>query len=567
MRHLAIILILFSLKSWGVGRSPKMLRSCINFDDSTVTVQWTVPSDACNSFTHYDLYANVDNGPFNLIATIPVRAVDEYPHKLPDLNTNRKYFIVVHKLCNGVDSAISDTLDIDVEYPANIPIDSVSYDLATQHIIAGWKKNPSADTRGYQIYDFSSGNGDSIGFTNDTFFTITTDPNNVFPVVLASIDSCDLSSILSTPHRVMRLSGTIDTCKREISLSWTPYQGWLSIDSQRVMVSLNRNPYTSYVTIAGNATSHNLPNITLGDTLCIYIRAYTALGTITSSSNYICFETRALRNPTYSYLSQVTVANNQDVDLEWIIDDGHDQKDFTIYRSTDNINFSIQGAVNITNPSTLQYQFTDMSANVDQTIYYYVVETNNVCDELTATTNKSNSILLDFNGPTFKNHNPYSYFDGGTTEYALEKEDPISSTWNTVNVQSTGFNTTSFDDSIGCYRVRAIEGMNQYGFSRTSVSNEVCIGNLLNYFIPNAIHTSTENNRFLIVANGIDHNISYYEIFNRWGELIVRRPTNEAWYAEYRNELVPQGVYLCLVYLYGYDGEQEMIKQPIYVFR
>ncbi len=560
MRYLSLILILTTIKSWAVITSPILQKACINFNDSIVTISWTEVTDACNSFVSYDLYGNENGGAYLKLATITNKAIVEYPHSISNINTNRKYYLITHSACGGLDSLTSDTISIDITYPNVTEIDSVSYDVNTQNIIAGWQSNPSTDTKGYQIYNFSSGNGDSIGFTKDTFYTVTKNPNNDFPVVLAPIDSCNLSAILSRPHQVMRLNSTFDTCKREISINWSLYQGWSKIDSQRLYLRTNNQNYNIDTTLSGTTTARQLKNIQLGDTFCFYIRAYTKSGAITSSSNISCVETRKLIKPSYLYLSNVTVKNNKDVEIEWVIDNERDQKLFNIYKSTNNSSFQLLKTTTTTKSTT--YREVDNATDVHSKSYTYYVEVVNKCDETTKTSLKSNSILFK-NNPNVT-HTTYNNFDGGIKEYKLLRLSNNGSTWNT-------FYTSEFPilldnlDSTGCYLVEAHEKLNSFNFNRISTSNTRCVYDSLVVDVPTGINTTGSNNRFVILGKGIDHSRSYYKIFNRWGELIAFNPTNTEWYPEYRNTKITTSVYIYVVQLYGVQGEKKTLKGTLYV--
>jgi hypothetical protein len=568
LRYLIVILLFLSTTLYGVDNAPKLLRSCINFNDSTVTISWMAPTDACASFTHYSVYENENGGTFNRIAVIPNITVVEYPHKIPNLNTNRSYYVTVHTLCDGLDSATSQTLSLDDVYPANIGLDSVSYDLATQNIIAGWQPNPSVDTKGYQIYDYQSGNGDSIGFTSATSYIVSTDPLDVFPVVIATLDSCNLSSILSTPHRVMRLSHNFDSCTGTMTLNWTLYQGWQSIESQDVMVSINGSPYTNVQTVASSATSYSITNITLGDNICFYIRSFTAGGTISSSSNRICVQTRELEYPSYIYLSRVTVIDDDKVLLEWETDNASDQAKYYIHRSDNGDPYVSRFNVPITDQSELYYTGINPTVNVHEDHHLYKVTCENVCGVITMESNEATTIRLGF-GPNYqRNHNHYLGFDGGVEKYDLQKLQPDGFTWNTIRTQDTPFTNIEFyNDSTGCYRVLATENFNSFGYYKTSLSNTECILAPLTYYMPNAISLTSENNRFIILGEGIDHSRSYYQIYNRWGEMLASRSTKTAWYGDYEGQEVIPGLYMYVAHIYGVMGEKKMVKDYIYVFK
>lgn len=560
MRYLLIILLFFASKVSAISDAPTLLRACINYTDSVVTISWDAPSDVCGSFTNYVIYGNENAGSFSKIATIPNIAITEFPHVLNNKNANRTYFIRVFNLCDGKDSATSDTLSVDIVYPVNIQLDSVSYELSTQNIIAGWQKNPSVDTKAYQLYDYSSGNGDSIGYTTDTFYTITTNPTSVFPVVIATLDSCNLTSLLSTPHKVMRLGSTIDTCKRQITLSWTSYSGWQKIDSQFIMLSLNGSSFTKHTTVSGNTVSYVYDGFSLGDTFCFLIRASTNSNSITSSSNTTCIETRKLEEPSYVYLDRVSVDDNKTITLEWSTDNTKDQAYFKVSRSL-GLNMFDQ-EFNVAASTSLSYNFNDVLVDVQKNYYRYAVSSFNKCDEPTATTDTSNSILL--NMVPLTNHNDYFGWGGSVESYTLQKKN--GSTWNQIETNVFPI-ASDYTDSAGCYRIIATEAVNAFGKKAISISNESCIQDSLKFYIPTGINPKTENNSFVVLGTGIDHSKSTYEIYNRWGMRLAQNNTNIPWKADYQGSIVPPGIYIYVVHLYGLLGEKASAKGTVYVIR
>ena len=237
MRAFIIIAFFISSIASAVTLPIKMLRACIDYDNDIVTISWIPPTDDCGSFEKNVIYGSENLGPFEKIAEITDLSISEYPHTLTVQNTSWRYYITTHTDCGGSESLESDTIRIDITYPTNIELDSISYDLTTQNIIAGWQPNPSVDTKHYELYDYSSGSGDFLGKTSFLDFNISNVRGGRFPVVLATLDSCNLSSLLSTPHETTFLSGTIDTCTRSINLQWRRYIGWGDIDSQAVRSS------------------------------------------------------------------------------------------------------------------------------------------------------------------------------------------------------------------------------------------------------------------------------------------------------------------------------------------
>lgn len=565
MKYIFFILLFWSVKSNAINEPVQILRACIDNTTSTITVKWKTPEDVCGSFTKHEIYGSDNGGPFVLLDVLPNIGISEYPHTLSTLSNKWRYRIETHTACDGSTVLISNTIEVDISYPQNIELDSVSYDLNTQNIIAGWSDNPSPDTKEYEVYNYITGDGASIGRTTATNFTVSTNPSSIFPVVIATLDSCNLSSLISDSHQVSFLSTAFDTCKGEATLSWSRYEGWQSIDKQEVYISINGGNFTKIADLTSSVTTYIHSNVTLGDELVFYIRSFTTknLSTITSSSNKSTVRTRAFNIPSALYLQLVTVENNTSIAIEWLAILTSDIYEFQLQKSVDGFTFETIKTV-ISNSSESRYFEKDVNVDINTNTYHYKVLAFNKCNELLLESNKSQSILLSKN--QFLVHNEYVGWDKGVSVYSLEKKN-ISSTWNEIGVSLTGFNSLNLEDSVGCYRIAAYEIENQYGGVATSYSNEICIFDSLTVYVPTGINPLTSNNRFLVTGTGIDDTRSRYQIYTRWGELIADQPTSEPYYFYYKNTEVPAGWYLYIINLYGLLGEKRTEKGMIHVVK
>jgi gliding motility-associated-like protein len=546
-----------------VTSPPKLLRACINYKDSTVSISWKAPIDICGSFTEYRIYAKENAGTYNLLDIIPDISVIEYPHKLSDQNTTWKYYITVLHLCNGLDSATSDTITVDVTKPPVAQLDSVSYSLDNQDIIAGWTKNPALDTRGYKIFDYSTNNADSIGITSLTSFTVSKNPATRFPTVITTFDSCNISSLRSEPHTPAFLSKTIDTCQREIYLSWQLYNGWNIIEKQNLLVSKNGSPFIVKETFSGSLNTFTYNDFILGDNLVFYVRSFTNAGLISSSSNQIKVETRALVVPDFLYLETVSVTDIGDkIDISWHCENIKDVIRYDIYRSNDNVTFNQELSKTTNNP--LDFSVTDPSADPNKQSYFYQVDAINKCEEVIIQSEISQSIFLTIT--PMNDHNEYINWDGGVKEYWLTKKTTLS-TWNTLESSSTTIIGDDYTDSLGCYRIVANESLNQYAKQAQSLSNIVCSQLKLTAYVTTAINPNSDNNQFVVKGQGIDHDKSSFQIYNRWGEKIADMPTDQTWKGTFNGSPVQSGVYVYIVKLTGLLGETETQKGIVNVLK
>ena len=150
----------------------------------------------------------------------------------------------------------------------------------------------------------------------------------------------------------------------------------------------------------------------------------------------------------------------------------------------------------------------------------------------------------------------------GAESYRLEKHNGF--TWNVVEENTGPIEKGELTLESGCYRIVAREKNNETNISH---SNEVCINKPLNVYITTALNPQGLNKNFSIKGEGIDHNQSFYTIYNRWGEIIKKSKTNEPWDGYYNGNLVAPGIYLYIVDIQGYLGEKLQDKGVVNVVR
>lgn len=557
MRSFIIIALFVSSIASAITLPPKMLRACIDYDNDIVTISWVPPLDNCNSFEKNVIYGSENLGPFKKIAEITDLSISEYPQALTIQNTFWRYYIITHTDCGGSDSLGSDTIDIDVKYPTNIGLDSISYDLTTQNIIAGWQPNPSVDTKHYELYDYSSGSGDYLGKTTMLDFNITSVRGGRFPVVLATLDSCNLSSLLSAPHETTFLSSTIDTCTRSINLQWKLYVGWGDLDSQAIYLSVNKGTFFKAGSLDGKQTSSIYEGIVLGDELTFFIRSYKKDKSTSSNTNH--FETRKLIEPEELTLKLVDVKDNSLI-ISWLCKNQNDTKEFNILYSEDGSSFKKLTEI----PRTLdseKYSFRDKTNNPNIQSFYYYITSIDKCNDISLTSARSASLFLD----TTKNiiHNRYIGWESGVANYGIEKEE--SFTWNTDQENTEPFEQANIGGIGGCFRITATES--DQDEQNIAHSNVVCSVIPLNFYITTALNPNSSNNRFVVKGRGIDKEKSEFLIYNRWGELISRGNLNQEWGGEYKNKKVSSGIYMYIVKVYGNNGEYKEGKGTVNVVR
>ena len=557
------------ISTYGVENRPKMRRACLNRLDSTLDLQWNKPTDACGTFTHFNLFGRDNNlAIFQNLGKYNSFILSNLNIKLGNLK-NWEFYLVYHKSCNGIDSIFSDTIQIDNTPPINSDLDSVSVDLLSQKTILGWNKNSSTDVKGYIVYHVT-GTNSVIADTNSTYYL---DYGNRNPGLgsenysIAAFDSCNNTSLISNPHRTIYIQGTLDQCLKNIKLSWSTYAGW-SVSSYSIFVSINGGNFKLAGNVVQNITSFTYNFPVFGDNYCFYIRAYKDLNpSISSSSNKICINTGSIIANKNSYIAKASINNNK-IDLVLITEAGKSLQKINIFKKEGNSVFSLWQSIS-TIGGTIN--LTDPNVSVHSKTYSYYFTTEGPCNLIFDTSQISTTILLSVimvsPGDQALNWTLYDRFIKNTNkqEVLLSNSDNYnySSTWNVINnlgnqtatiLDNTNFSITQ--DKI-CYCIRAIENNSSTTFTRsdTSYSNIECLNADPIVFFPNAIQINGYNTSFYPKGVFIDYDKSSYQIYNRWGQLIF--DTNDIrnqWYGTFNDKLVDSDVYAYKARIVGLNG-------------
>jgi len=217
-------------------------------------------------------------------------------------------------------------------------------------------------------------------------------------------------------------------------------------------------------------------------------------------------------------------------------------------------------------PTESNYFYDDVSVDTKDKPYFYMIRAIDECDTILAETKVSSTIHLAIDNLLV--HNEYINWENGVRQYRLTKQDK-SSTWNVINTYNSPdeYLNLDFTDSSGCYQVVAVEEQNSDGTVSLSASNIFCITKDLVFDVTTGVNSTSDNNSFKIVGEGINHNKSYYQIYNRWGQLIVSNPSNIPWTPNTENNKTPTGSYLYVGELIGEKGERVAIKGVVHVIR
>ena len=258
---------------------------CIKGD----TVRWDIPTINCGAFQAYELYAAQNfSGPYSLLSTITD------PNQTEFIYTNSPGGIIYYYMrslasCAGQNSLTSDTLDSASPLPVNIQVVSVT----GNDIDIFWTAGLSPETHAYIIYKGLGGGAvqplDTVTTLNYSDTNKSTNDSS-YTYYITALDRCGGTSVFSTPHATMLLTGAVDTCSQLISIDFTPYLGWPGNINYYVLVSENNGPeYIAGTTLLNNFI---IDNLTDDVDYCIRIQANEPGQNGLSFSNQICLHSK-----------------------------------------------------------------------------------------------------------------------------------------------------------------------------------------------------------------------------------------------------------------------------------
>jgi len=551
----------FSNLCFGLTQAPQILRACLNTGDSTVTIEYKNPLDACGSFSEHHVYGKEVGPGFALMYVEASWATNSIQFKLPNANPTWTFFFQTLYLCNGTDSVKSNTLTIDTQKPTISEIDSVSIDLSTQKLIIGWSANSAADVAGYRIYKNVNSVNSTIGDTSTLSYFLPDHPvDQVIAVALAAFDSCNLFSPISNSHQAMILNHTYDPCSQDLTLSWSTYVGW-NTEFLQAYASLNGSAYNK---IATNLQSTNYTfKLKPGDSVCAFVRAYKLGDNATSSSsNRVCFKANDVKLPDDLYLSYASVLNEEVVEIEIHVNNNSNSDSLVLYQ-VDGPNLVLVGFSKINTNGTTTFNVAS-SRNTSQNSWRYVAKTFDPCIGESAISNTGQTMLLNLNSNQLS-WNPYTEWEQGVDVYTVQGFD--GSTWNNIGT-SANFSYSLADEEHTCFRIEATEVSNSYGWSSKSYSNQVCLLKEPTFYVPNALNAAGINNTFRVIGTSIDLDKSTFIIFDRWGGHIAEsNQVDVGWSISAEGNDIQPGVFFYVLSIVDLSGNKHKSKGSFRVIR
>jgi PKD repeat protein len=336
--------------------------------------------------------------------------------------------------------------------PAVSPLASVSV-ISDDQVIITWFNGNETDISAYKLYRYNPVTLTwSLIYTDNNPVLQTTAStssytdngldtrNNTYTYLIQTTDRCgyELPLSNSTPHTTINVSTNKNGLI--IFVNWTPYAG-CPISSYNVYRTERPNGSPVLIANVSNSTL-NYTDTTLS---CPYQYEYRIEALELCGTTFNSFSDTSAIWPVNVLLNQQsnivksTVIDNSNILTEWMVPILFPNRvlEYKVYRSTDNINFSLVAII----PSNATF-YIDSDVDVQQLSYTYKVIVVNDCNLDGKESNIGKSIVIDGKWKDHRTYlywNKYDFWDTGIDHYTIEFLSP-QGTW--VPVKTVDGNTT-----------------------------------------------------------------------------------------------------------------------------
>jgi hypothetical protein len=516
----------------------------------------------------FRLYMEYPAGIWTLISSLPYSQMSH----LHEVNTcgdflNFRVELEIPGSCSFVSNLDGDFFQ-DTTYPVTPIITSVQVDSTSNLATIQWLPSSSSDTFGYIIYQCLGAQTvilDTLWGYNNTFYeyqlSVAGTLNNE-SFLVAAFDGCftgnpptpNTSPTSPTCHRSIFLQTSWFPCQTTIDLTWNPPSGWVQgIDSFEIWVKTNGNAPELIATVAGNVFAFTHENITDGNQYKYYVKALATGQTWSSLSNGVTVTAVSSVPPAYVYLASASVTGPNSAEMR--VSMAPTGSTFTFYLERQRVGSGIVKTVDVQqylNESTFSFVDTDLETGVHS--YQYRIDFENICGDLVGSTNIGQTILLGGTANTeFFNTlewSAYKEWSGLVVEYRIHRSIDGGNFEVIATVSGSQF---FFQDNVYelpftkgefCYTIEAVEGINDFGFAESAMSNTLCLTQEPKIWIPSAFTANGLNPIFKPVFSFADYDRYVFSIIDRWGTEIFRSNDPEiGWDGKVNGSMSPEGIY------------------------
>jgi hypothetical protein len=534
---LLFLFLSLSWKSYGVTANPIVQRACLDRNTGVLTVYYKSLSDGCGSFAKMILFGRDNSSnPFISLSEHTNVSATQITAPLPNKKKWELYVAVLFA-CNGVDTLFSNVIFIDDTPPAYLEPDSVSIDLVTQKVIAGWSKAPEPDIMGYSMFKVDPGTGnntvideqDVLSYTfNTSTFDATLSGNKL---ALAAYDSCKNGGIISSYHSPVLLQfingQNVDhQCTRSIYMSWTAYVGWPTLSQDVYVKDDVSNNWYIVASIPAGQLNYTFSIPFLGRKYSFFIRSHKTSSGVTSSSNIIQFTTFDFQKPSLLTIKHVSVIDDNTINITGIHDVSPSISKALL--QVKNYGSSSWATIATYTPPTLNFSLNHTGLTTQSSKYVYRILLLNTCNAPFDSSKLHISVLLRRN---FNNFTWNEYWGWQSLPYSsnLLERNKSGSTWNSLNTSPDSFYFLLDTSRAYCYKVASIlTGLNNKPID-TAYSNSICIRVLDTTLIPNTFTPEGINPIFKITNPNLQLGQAQMLILNRWGQEVFKGDALIGW--------------------------------------
>ena len=567
-------------------QAPELLCVTTLFDGS-IELTWNAPPpNSCGSFNGYRIYASQNpSAVFSLLTIVTNPAQTTYTHTNANGATNIWYYYMTTDLnCPNEVPLQSNTLDnLDPETPDIVSV-SVTGDDNVEVI---WEVSTSLETSGYVIYWETIGGFiaiDTVWGRTSTFYEHTgaSPSTQTEAYTIAAIDACGNSGIINPdPQRTLLLQTTIDRCNQSVSLSWGIYENWSNpINLHLVRVSINGAPFERIATLSGDVFEYTYENATDGDEVCFTAQTIESVTSSASMTNQVCHTLDIVEPMDFIYLTNVSVNNDNQVELSWMWDIDADLLTSTIAYSDSGINYSST----ITQPPNfpllpVNFQIDTATSIATTNSIFYRIESADSCNDVLSSNYGKTIFMAGEPLGNFQNRIAWTPFEleyGTINTYDIYRKVNDEITY----VTTVNGATLTYIDEVDpsnplekevCYFVIAqatVELPNGQAFPIESQSNTACIRQLSTIYIPNAFAPLGVNNEFKPLLVFAENSTFSMVIFNRWGRKVFESTNPEiGWDGRLNGRILQQGIYTYVVNVTQLDGERVEQKGTVMLLK
>ncbi len=446
---------------------------------------------------------------------------------------------------------------VDNEPPVTPVLKLVSVNYLTGNIEISWASSPSPDVAAYVVYLYKN----NAGFALDTLHNpsatsyLRTGSGSAYyseSFVVAALDTAGNISPLSNILSTIFCTTEVDTCKKEIQITWNLYIN--NVTKYLILASRNAEPFSKIDSVDAPNNSYKLTDFETDSQYCFVVRAILK-GDSLSNSNKSCLVTKMQHPPQWINADYATVDQNNSIALSFTIDPSTEIKSFNLERKTGSTG-SFQKIAQL-NYSSGPLTYIDNDADITSVNYYRLVAINN-CGVPIIFSNIASNIVLALNRNGNENNiylswNSYKEWVGIADGYKLNintgngweenssllpGDTTIIKLYSDLMYQVTGKEV--------CFMIKAVEVSNPYGVNGESYSPRICTPVTENIIVPNVFtpDNNSINDYFKPVLSFTP--LAYKLIITDLHRETVFETNDylEEWNGTKNGNVLPQGVYL-----------------------